>query len=140
MFLLNLRLCILSVLPNRHQLPFILVPTKIKLSRWSVVYHPEVERTLELHLVHAFTYDSPVHCVKISPDGKTYINELKTGSNIWLVPEPTVFKIWIDGIDFSAFVDRYVKDWINISSVQFSPDGRFLATRASDRQVRVRSL
>ena len=37
-------------------------------------------------------------------------------------------------------MDRYVKDEINILSVQFSPDGRLLATGASDNQIRVRSL
>ena len=57
--------------------------------KWSVEYHPEAERVLDLHLAHAFTYDSAVHCVKISPDGerlavglssgKTYLNELGTG-------------------------------------------------------------
>ena len=63
---------------------------------WYAVYHPEVNRALDLRLAHKFTYDSPVFCVKISPDGqrlavgdrgKTYLNELQTGSNIWSVLE-----------------------------------------------------
>lgn len=75
---------------------------KLEPPNWSVVYHPEVEQTLELHLAHAFTYDSEVYCIHMSPDGhrlavglsgegKTYLNELETGSNIWLVSE-SVFK------------------------------------------------
>lgn len=66
--------------------------------KWSVTYNPKVDRALDLRLAYAFKYDSPVHCVKISPDGqsfavgffghgKTYLNELQTGSNIWSVPE-----------------------------------------------------
>ena len=66
---------------------------------WSVVYNPKVERTLDVDLAHAFTYDSSVYCVKMSPDGqrlavglqgngKTCLYELQTGSNIWLVSEP----------------------------------------------------
>ena len=74
---------------------------KLKPPNWSVVYHPEVKRAFNLHLAHAFTHDSPVYCVKISPDGqrlavglagdgKTHIFELQTGSNIWLVSEHLV--------------------------------------------------
>ena len=69
---------------------------KPKPSHWSVVYLPEIDRAPQLHLAHAFTYDSPVMCVKMSPDGqrlavglsgngKTYLNESDTGSNVWLV-------------------------------------------------------
>ena len=62
---------------------------------WSVEYHPEANQVLDLHLANVVTYIAPVVCVQISPDGKrvavglrngtTYLNALKTGSNIWLV-------------------------------------------------------
>ena len=66
--------------------------------KWSVVYHHEVERALDLHLAHAFTYDPSVYCIHMSPDGqrlavghldvgKTYLHELHTGSNIWFGSE-----------------------------------------------------
>ena len=72
-------------------------------SNWSVVYNPDVEQALDLHLAHAFTYDSPLCCIKMSPDGqrlavglsaagKTYINEFETGSDVWLVSEPLVLR------------------------------------------------
>ena len=119
--------------------------------RWSVVYNPEVNRSLDLQLAHNFKFNAEVYCIKMSPDGqrlavglrddgKTYINELETGSNIWLVLQPFEFKIWIDLINPSVFVDRYVKDRISIWSVQFSRNGQFLATAASDGQIRVCSL
>ena len=74
--------------------------------QWSVVYNPEVERALDLQLAHSFTYDSEAYCVKMSPDGQrlavglaydgtTYINESKTGSNIWQVSQP------LDGFGFT---------------------------------------
>ena len=74
---------------------------KTRSPKWSVVYHPEVERAIELHLAHTFTYDSPGRRIKMSPDGqrlavgllgdgKTYLKELETGSNIWLASEPLV--------------------------------------------------
>ena len=52
----------------------------------------------------------------------------------------SLFEIGIDVINLSVFVDRYVKDLINILSVQFSPNGRFLATGANDTQIRVCSF
>ena len=62
---------------------------------WSVEYHPEAKRVLEFHLTNVVTYGAVVVCVNISRDGHrvaiglgngtTYLNELKTGSNIWLV-------------------------------------------------------
>ena len=127
--------------PPRKQRP--------KPPEWSVVYHPKVRRALNLRLAQSFTYDSPVYCVKMSPDGrrlavggdeKTYLYELETGSNIWLVSE-SFFKNCIDAIDPSIFVDRYVRDYrFSIDIVQFTPDGQLLATGASDGQIRVCSL
>ena len=37
-------------------------------------------------------------------------------------------------------MDRYVKEKLLIWSVKFSPDGRLLATGATDNQIRVCSL
>ena len=66
------------------------------LPQWSVVHNPKVKQALDLHVAHVFTYETPVYCARISPDGqriaiglkdcgKTYINSMKTGSNVWLV-------------------------------------------------------
>ena len=69
---------------------------------WLAVYHSESKekQTLDFHLVRAVTYESAVYCAKMSPDGqrlaiglkdgKTYINETKTGMNIWSVLECVV--------------------------------------------------
>jgi WD40 repeat protein len=66
---------------------------KLKSSDWSVVYNPEVKKVLDLRITHVFAFKCPVYCAKISPDGqrvaigledngKTYINDVKTGKNI----------------------------------------------------------
>ena len=75
----------------------IIFPEQIK-PVWSVVYHPDVDRALELHLAHTFMFGSDVYCIHMSPEGgrfavglkggKTYLNDLQAGSNIWLVSEP----------------------------------------------------
>ena len=71
-------------------------PSKLKAEpAWSVEYHCEAKRVLEFHLANVVTCGAVVVCVSISPDGHrvaiglwngtTYLNESKTGSNIWLV-------------------------------------------------------
>ena len=114
--------------------------------QWSVVYHAEVEQALEFHLAHTLSYDSQVHSLQMSPNGKrlavggdgiTHLYELETGSKIWSVSEP-LLKIWIDAIDHSVF--GYVKERIGIYSLHFSPNSQLLATGTSDRRVRVCSI
>ena len=72
--------------PNSHQL-------KSEHPKFSVEYNPQVKRSIDLHLEHVFTHESPAFCVKISPDsrriavgsrdtGETIIYEVKTRSNV----------------------------------------------------------
>ena len=67
---------------------------KPKPSNCPVVYNPEVERAFDIHSAYEVKYDHPVYCAKTSPDGQkvaiglgeegeTFVNELRTGSNIW---------------------------------------------------------
>ena len=62
---------------------------------WSVEYRPEAKRVLDLHLANVIRCGAVVMCIKLSPDGHrvaiglwdgtTSLNDLKTGSKIWLV-------------------------------------------------------
>ena len=73
---------------------------KAELPKWSVEYRSEAKRILELNLENVVTYGVSVYSVKMSPDGHRvaiglkdgtiYLNDLKTGSNIWLVSDPLV--------------------------------------------------
>jgi glucose repression regulatory protein TUP1 len=101
-------------------------------SDWYAVFNPEVQRVLDVELVHHLNHDSVVCCVRFSRDGKylatgcnrsAQIFDVTTGQNVATLQDENVDK---DG-------DLYIR------SVCFSPDGKYLATGAEDKQIRVSS-
>ena len=98
---------------------------------WYAVFNPQVPRALDVDLVHTLQHDSVVCCVRFSLDGKyvatgcnraAQIFDVDTGNKVSYLEDASVDK---DG-------DLYIR------SVCFSPDGRYLATGAEDKQIRVR--
>ena len=99
-------------------------------SDWYAVFNPQTPRLLDVDLVHTLQHDSVVCCVRFSLDGKyvatgcnraAQIFDVATGSKVSYLEDASVDK---DG-------DLYIR------SVCFSPDGRYLATGAEDKQIRV---
>lgn len=97
---------------------------------WYAIFNPEVQRVLDVELVHHLVHDSVVCCVRFSRDGKyvatgcnrsAQIFDVATGQNVATLQDDSVDK---DG-------DLYIR------SVCFSPDGKYLATGAEDKQIRV---
>lgn len=90
----------LSKLPASDEEYMISSKPKAEPPIWSVEYHPEAKPVLDLHLANVITYETSIYCLKVSPDGyrvaiglkdgTTYLNELRTGLNIWLVSERLV--------------------------------------------------
>src|SRR5690606_2565994 len=87
----------------------------------------------DVDLVHTLDHNSVVCCVRFSNDGKyvatgcnrtAQIFDVKTGQKVAYLQDETVDR---EG-------DLYIR------SVCFSPDGRYLATGAEDKQIRVWSL
>ena len=97
---------------------------------WFAVFNPRVQRVLDVELVHNLPHESVVCCVRFSHDGKyvatgcnrsAQIFDVITGNQVSYLQDDTVDK---DG-------DLYIR------SVCFSPDGRYLATGAEDKLIRV---
>jgi glucose repression regulatory protein TUP1 len=97
---------------------------------WFAIFNPNVPRVLDVDLVHTLQHESVVCCVRFSHDGKyvatgcnrsAQIFDVVTGQKICILQDESVDSVG----------DLYIR------SVCFSPDGRYLATGAEDKLIRV---
>ncbi|KAJ5204044.1 Transcriptional repressor rco-1 [Penicillium cinerascens] len=97
---------------------------------WYAVFNPEVQRVLDVELVHHLSHDSVVCCVRFSRDGKYLATGCNRSAQIFDVSTgQTVATLQDENVDKDG--DLYIR------SVCFSPDGKYLATGAEDKQIRV---
>jgi general transcriptional corepressor TUP1 len=108
------------------------LPNHVKKVRddWWVVFNQTVQRVLDVDLVHTLQHESVVCCVRFSADGQfvatgcnrsAQIYDVKTGEKVCVLQD--------ESIDLNG--DLYIR------SVCFSPDGKYLATGAEDKLIRV---
>ncbi|KAG7561989.1 hypothetical protein FFLO_02544 [Filobasidium floriforme] len=97
---------------------------------WSVVWNPKTKKQLEIAPIHTLVHESVVCCVKFSNDGlllatgcnrTAQIFDTKTGAKTHILSDETA----------SQAGDLYIR------SITFSPDCKYLATGAEDRQIRI---
>ncbi|KZF21277.1 WD40 repeat-like protein [Xylona heveae TC161] len=97
---------------------------------WFAVFNPRIPRVLDVDLVHTLSHESVVCCVRFSHDGKYVATGCNRSAQIFDVTTgKLVSHLQDDSVDKDG--DLYIR------SVCFSPDGRYLATGAEDRQIRV---
>ncbi len=97
---------------------------------WFAIFNPLVPRVLDVDLVHTLQHESVVCCVRFSHDGKYVATGCNRSAQIFdVVTGQKLFTLQDESVD--AVGDLYIR------SVCFSPDGRYLATGAEDKLIRV---
>ena len=97
---------------------------------WFAILNPGVPRVLDVDLLHTLQHESVVCCVRFSHDGKYVATGCNRSAQIFdVVTGQKVCVLQDDSVD--AVGDLYIR------SVCFSPDGRYLATGAEDKLIRV---
>lgn len=100
---------------------------------WHAIFNPRANRRLDVDLVHTLLHESVVCCVRFSGDGRYVATGCNRSAQIFDVETgQQVCKLQDSNAQTEG--DLYIR------SVCFSPDGRFLATGAEDKLIRVSAL
>ncbi|CZS78083.1 unnamed protein product [Fusarium graminearum] len=98
---------------------------------WYAIFNPQVQRVLDVDLVHSLNHESVVCCVRFSHDGKYVATGCNRSAQIFDVQSGEKVCVLEDHTASDMSADLYIR------SVCFSPDGRYLATGAEDKLIRV---
>jgi glucose repression regulatory protein TUP1 len=102
-------------------------------SDWFAVFNPRARRVLDVDLIHNLPHQSVVCCVRFSMDGRFVATGCNRSAQIFDV-ETGHPMAHLQDSSLPEDGDLYIR------SVCFSPDGRYLATGAEDKVIRVSRL
>ncbi|ODV61144.1 chromatin-silencing transcriptional regulator TUP1 [Ascoidea rubescens DSM 1968] len=114
-----------------------------------VLYNPALPKTLDVDLVHSFDHNSVVCCVRFSRDGKylatgcnksAQIYGVESGQLVARLTDDGNFLNGTNGAPSNAANPEANSGDLYIRAVTFSPDGKYLATGAEDKLIRIWDL
>lgn len=107
------------------------VPPQLKRegADWFAISNPKVAQILKVDLVHTMEHSSVVCCVRFDAEGKYLATGCNRSAQIYDIHTGQTVCVLAD--------DAAGKDDLYIRSVCFSPDGKYLATGAEDKQIRI---
>ncbi|CAH6718950.1 transcriptional repressor Tup1p [[Candida] jaroonii] len=120
---------------------------KKQLPDYYVLYNPAFKRNLDVELVHSLNHSSVVCCVRFSKNGEfiatgcnktTQVFDVKTGELVAKLTDDNNSNGVND--DSNKDKDSNPNGDLYIRSACFSPDGKFLATGAEDKLIRIWDL
>ncbi|KAJ9643062.1 general transcription repressor [Coniosporium tulheliwenetii] len=97
---------------------------------WFAIFNPSIRRVLDVQLVHNLPHQSVVCCVRFSRDGRYVATGCNRSAQIFNVEDGRLAAHLQDS-SLPEDGDLYIR------SVCFSPDGKYLATGAEDKIIRV---
>jgi len=97
---------------------------------WFAIFNKNVPRQLDVSILHTFEHPSVVCCVRFSADGKFIATGCNKSAQIFDVKTGQKVVTLVDD-NAEREGDLYIR------SVCFSPDGRYLATGAEDKIIRI---
>lgn len=130
---------------------------KKQLQDYYILYNPAFKKNLDVELVHSLNHSSVVCCVRFSKSGEFIATGCNKTTQVFNVETGELIAKLIDDNNSNGINDESNKDKegstngqnsnsnnnngdLYIRSVCFSPDGKFLATGAEDKLIRIWDL
>lgn len=114
-----------------------------------VLFNPQLRKKIDIDLVHSLDHSSVVCCVRFSKDGKflatgcnkvTQVFGVETGELVARLSDDSASQTTTNSDGTTTTNYQTDSGDLYIRSVCFSPDGKFLATGAEDKLIRIWDL
>lgn len=96
-----------------------------------IIYNPKIPRLLDIELKQEFPHDSPIPCVKFSPDARYVAIGLRRGATIYEI------ETWSERAHFDSDPNPKRGDYTYVRTLCFDSSGAHLATAHKHEPIKV---